>query len=119
MEDVNNPYLIEEQLNNMKVEVRSYYVKNGIIDNKIIPNDVFRNRMEGKYEYLFKASPGLFDKCYAGELHDKQNMKRINEMLYHLKNIYNGKVNKDAVDKHLGEKYAKEYVAPLVDKLDK
>jgi len=116
--DVNNPYLIETELLEMKVEVHAYYVNNRIVKKTIMPLEVFRKRMEEKYEYLLKASPGLFEKCFTDELHDKKNMKRVEEMLYHLKNIYGGKVSKDAVDKHLGEKYAKEYVDPLVNKLN-
>ena len=46
------------------------------------------------------------------------NLKRIEEMLYHLKRIYNGSVSREAVDQQLGAKYAKEYVDPLVNKMD-
>ena len=116
--EVNNPYLIEEELHGMIKEVRDYNINQGVCNGRIIPADVFKKRMETSYEYLFKSSPGLFDKCLANEFRNKQNVKRIEEMLHHLKNIYNGKVKKEAVDQHLGSKYAKEYVDPLVNKLD-
>lgn len=117
--DVNNPYTIEKELNGMIKEVNQYHVNQGVVNGSIIPVNVFKKQMEEKYNYLYKTSKGLFDKCLMNDFKDKRNLKRINEMIAHLKNIYNGKVSRDNVDRQLGAKYAREYVDPLVKNLDK
>ena len=117
---VNNPYKIEEDLKSMIKDVSLYHINQGVVNGVIVPVNVFKKDMEEKYNYLYSASKGLFDKCLLNEFHNnKQNLKKIEEMLKHLKSIYNGHVSRDAVDKKLGAKYAREYVDPLVKNLDK
>lgn len=115
--EVNNPYIIEEQLISMIKDVKQY-IQNGVLDNKILSKEQFSEFMKSKYEYLYKSSEGLFTKCLNNEFRDKRNLTRIQEMLHHLKRIYNGKVSRETVDQQLGAKYAKEYVDPLVSKMD-
>lgn len=117
-EEVNNPYIIEEQLTSMIKDVKQYHHNNGVWCARILAPAQFKEIMAGKYEYLYKSSEGLFTKCLNNDFREKRNLARIQEMLTHLKNIYNGKVKRETVDKHLGAKYAKEYVDPLVNKLD-
>ena len=116
--EVNNPYKIEEELTSMIKDVKEYNNNNGVLYSRILSKEQFTEFMKGKYEYLYKSSEGLFTKCLANEFRDKRNLKRIEEMLHHLKRIYNGSVSREAVDQQLGAKYAKEYVDPLVNKMD-
>jgi hypothetical protein len=115
--EVNNPYIIEEQLTLMIKDVKDYHNSNGIVEKRIMPIERFTELMKTKYEYLYNSSEGLFNKCLSNELREKRNFSRIEEMLKHLKNIYNGNVSRETVDKQLGAKYAKEYVEPLVNNL--
>lgn len=115
---VNNPYQIESELLDMIKDVKQYYHQGKVWESKILSVEQFKQVMINKYEYLSKSSEGLFMKCLANEFREKQNLVRIQEMLHHLKNIYNGKVKQEAVDRHIGAKYAKEYVDPLINKLD-
>jgi hypothetical protein len=115
---VNNPYQIESELVSMIKDVKLYYHNRGVWEQTIMPPEKFAEIMKGKYAYLFKSSEGLFNKCLSNEFREKQNLVRIEEMLKHLKNIYNGRVKRETVDKQLGAKYAKEYVDPLVNKLN-
>ena len=117
--DINNPYLIEEELMNMIKDVKLYYHQSHVWESKILSIDQFKHIMKEKYSYLAKSSEGLFMKCLSNQLRETQNLIRVQEMLHHLKNIYDGKVKQDVVDRHIGAKYAKEYVDPLVNKLDK
>jgi hypoxanthine phosphoribosyltransferase len=114
--EVNNPYKIESELTEMIKDVKQYYHNNSVWEQSILPAEKFEDLMKSKYEYLYKSSEGLFTKCLKNEFREKRNLTRIEEMLKHLKNIYNGRVNRETVDKQLGAKYAKEYVEPLINK---
>jgi hypothetical protein len=114
--EINNPYQIETELFSMIKDVKQYNHNNGVWEKSIIPNEKFAYLMKSKYEYLYKSSEGLFAKCLNNDFREKRNLVRIEEMLKHLKNIYNGNIDRDTVDKQLGAKYAKEYVEPLINK---
>jgi hypothetical protein len=116
--EVNNPYKIEDELMKMIKDVKKYYHNNGVWEQVILPQEKFADLMKSKYEYLYKSSEGLFTKCLRNEFREKRNLARIEEMLKHLKNIYTGRIDRESVDKHLGAKYAKEYVDPLVNNLN-
>jgi hypothetical protein len=111
---VNNPYIIEKELKAMIKDVKSYYHTGGVYEKLILTQDLFKNKMEKKYKYLNESSIGLFNKCLINSFRDNANLIKINEMINHLKNIYNGHIDRETVDKELGKQYAKEYVDPLV-----
>lgn len=115
-EKINDPYLIETELKNMIKEVTKYYESNCIIDDKIISKSIFEEQMKSKYNYLYNSSNILFKKCLDNELNNENNLKRVEQMIGYMKQMYNGNETRTNIEKKIGQQYADEYVMPLINK---
>lgn len=119
--NLKNPYQIEEEFTNLNNDIKDYIQRNGIYNNRIINYELFKEKMEKKYDYLMSASPNLLKKCLNKEFigEDKStlsNLNRVQEMFTNMKRIYNGEIDKKTVDIRMGKKYFNEFVKPSLDK---
>jgi hypothetical protein len=113
---VNNPSIVETQVKKLLDERKQWI--NGK-KYKGFNNSKFVEHMKEKYEYLYNASPALFNKLISGFMDDPINYEMLMKMLNLSKDIYKGNKKQEEVDKGLGKVLADKYVKPVVDKLDK
>jgi hypothetical protein len=85
---------------------------------KFNEND-FINYVKKEHEIFVKKAPGLFEKITSGDLDNPQEMVRLIHMIDRMRAIKNQETTLEDESKIIGQKYADEFVKPLVDKLDK
>lgn len=78
----------------------------------------FREVMESKFPDFSKSKKILFEKCINGDFTQPQEMSKLMYMLDKMKAIQAQETNFEDASKEVGQKFADEYVQPLVDKLD-
>tara|TARA_B100001964_G_C13853905_1_gene431375 strand:- start:120 stop:497 length:378 start_codon:yes stop_codon:yes gene_type:complete len=79
----------------------------------------FGQVMVSKYPYLSDNSRTMFEKCIDGEMEQPDQMEKLEYMLSMLERVQGNQHSYENVSKEIGQKFADEYVKPLVDKLDK
>ena len=78
----------------------------------------FGEVMVSKYTYLSDNSKTMFEKCIDGEMDNPDQMQKLEYMLSMLERVQSKQNTYENVSKEIGQKFADEYVKPLVDKLD-
>ena len=78
----------------------------------------FREVMESKFPDFSKSKKILFEKCINGDFTQHQEMSKLMYMLDKMKQIQAQQTNFEDASKEVGQKFADEYVQPLVDRLD-
>jgi len=76
----------------------------------------FTTKMEIKYNYLKSNTSSIFNQIIQQE---KIDMDKLKYMLDMLRSIGKKQISFENASKEVGQKFADEYVKPLVDKLDK
>ena len=104
-----DPDKIEMQVTKMKDDVHNW--KMGL-KFKNCNETEFKTVMENDYEYLKNSSKTLFKNVLNNSV-DNDNLTYLLKMLRLIKN--NDKTNEQA-EKEIGEKFANEYIKPLVNK---
>ena len=108
-----DPDKIWDETNNLKKD--RYNWKMGK-DYKDCNKDEFEKKMESKYVYLFESSSTIFKNIIEDENFDMDKLKYMIDMLRSMKEK---KKTFETASKEVGERFANEYVKPLVEKLDK
>jgi hypothetical protein len=85
-------------------------------DFKACNEKEFIDEMENKYKYLKTSSSSIFKQILEQE---KFDMEKLKYMLDMLRSIGKKQISFENASKEVGQKFANEYVKPLVDKLDK
>ena len=75
----------------------------------------FREVMESKFPDFSKSKKILFEKCINGDFTQPQEMSKLMYMLDKMKEIQAQQTNFEDASKEVGQKFADEYVQPLVD----
>ena len=113
---MNDPYKVETELISLLKDRNRWRTGQGF---KTLNAKQFQEQMKETYNYLFTTSETLFKSSFDGMFDTPAGRDRIKHMLKLMKDIYDGKKKQEDVDKQLGRELAKEYVNPIVDKLDK
>lgn len=81
----------------------------------------FVNEMKDKFEELYFKTPTIFEKCCNGDFENESEFDKLEYMLDMTRKIRqnSSKDNYDNITKIVGEKFADEYINPLVDKMEK
>lgn len=108
-----DPDKIWQQANSLKQE--RYEWKMGL-NHKDCNREEFITKMETTYSYLKESSNTIFKNLIEEDEFDMKKLKYMIDMLNSMKN--KNKTFENA-SKEVGEKFAEEYIKPLVDKLDK
>jgi hypothetical protein len=74
----------------------------------------FGKEMSIIYEQLLNDSPGIFLMTIEGRM----DLEKLKYMLDMSRNINNGKSTFEDASKSVGDKFAKEYVNPILEKLN-
>lgn len=81
--------------------------------------DLNRNKfellMQSKEGYLYEECPTLFKQCMEGSM----EMDKLKYMLNMMEKVNKNESSYENVTKAVGERFAEEYINPLVKKLDK
>ena len=71
--------------------------------------------MEADEAELFKDCPTIFKQCMEGSM----ELDKLNYMLNMMKKVSNNESSYEQASKDVGQRFADEYLNPLVEKLDK
>lgn len=85
-------------------------------DYKDCNKEEFIKKMESKYVYLLESSSTIFKNIIEDEKFDMNKLKYMIDMLRSMKEK---KKTFESASKEVGQRFADEYVKPLVEKLDK
>ena len=92
-----------------------------LITEKKKPNGVFKKKIEQwkswcdeNAPYLKEKVPTLFNMIVEKEC----DIDKLNYMLHMYSQVYNGQKSQENAEKEVGQRFANEYVKPLVDKLE-
>jgi len=81
--------------------------------------DLNRNQfellMQTKESNLFEECPTIFKQCIEGSM----EMDKLHYMLNMMKIVNKNEASYENITKAVGERFAEEYINPLVEKLDK
>jgi len=80
-------------------------------------NDFIRQMMRD-FENLYSFCPTLFEKCCEGDFEQEDEFNKLVYMLEMMRKIENKEDTFENVNKKVGEKFAEEYINPIVDKLE-
>ena len=80
-------------------------------------NDFIKIMMKD-FEELYHFAPTLFEKCCVGDFEKEDEFNKLVYMLEMVKVIENKEDTYENVNKRVGEKFAEEYVNPIVEKLE-
>ena len=110
---MSKPEKIWEQANEFKVDRHKW--KMGL-DFTDCNSTEFETKMSEKYKYLKNSSSTIFKQLIEQE---NFNMEKLKYMLDMLKSIGEKKITFENASKEVGQKFADEYVKPLVEKANK
>ena len=116
--NISNPYIVEEQILKLLKDRLNWLTNETDEFNGMSLND-FENEMKTRYKRLMDSSETLFKKALAGDFDQPQNVNKLIEMLAMMKKVYHNKIDKYQADVQMGQRYANEYLNPLMDKLNK
>ena len=108
-----DPDKIWDETNNLKTD--RYNWKMGK-DYKDCNKEEFVKKMESKYAYLFDSSCTIFKNIIENEKFDMDKLKYMIDMMRSMKDK---KKTFESASREVGQRFADEYVKPLVEKLDK
>lgn len=108
-----DPEKIWQQANSLKKQ--RYEWKMGI-NHKDCNREEFIAKMETTYSYLKESSNTIFKNLIE---EDDFDMKKLKYMVDMMKSMKSKEKTLESASKEVGEKFAEEYIKPLVEKLDK
>lgn len=76
-------------------------------------------KMREKYLDLAETAPTIFEKCCEGEFEKEENIQKLEYMIEMSKKIRTNPNKYEDINKEVGAKFAKEYITPVVNKLEK
>lgn len=98
------------------IEEREEWVKQNRYKN--FTKSEFVKTMMMNYDDFYHYAPTLFEKCCEGDFEDEKEFNKLVYMLEMTRVIENKEDTYDNVNKKVGEKFAEEYVSPIVEKLE-
>ena len=108
-----DPNKIWEEVNALKKQ--RYEWKMGL-NHKDCNREEFIAKMETTYSYLKESSNTIFKNLIE---EDDFDMKKLKYMVDMMKSMKSKEKTFESASKEVGEKFAEEYIKPLVEKLDK
>lgn len=108
-----DPDKIWQQANSLKQE--RYEWKMGL-NHKDCNREEFITKMETTYSYLKESSNTIFKNIIE---QDNFEMTKLKYMIDMMRSMKSKEKTFENASKEVGEKFAEEYIKPLVDKLDK
>lgn len=108
-----DPEKIWKEANGLKNQ--RYEWKMGI-NHKDCNREEFIAKMETTYSYLKESSETIFKNLIED---DDFDMKKLKYMIDMLRSMKSKEKTFESASKEVGEKFAEEYIKPLVNKLDK
>lgn len=115
---MSNPYVVEEQILKL-LKDRLNWLTNDDDELTGMSLSDFEAEMKTRYKRLMDSSETLFKKALAGDFDQPQNVNKLLEMLAMMKKVYHNKIDKYQADVAMGQRYANEYLNPLMSKLNK
>jgi uncharacterized protein YukE len=79
----------------------------------------FKEEMKKEYDYLATKCPILFDKSLNGDFEKGGELDKLNYMLGMMNKVNKKNTSFEDASKAVGQRFADEYVKPLVEKLDR
>jgi len=86
------------------------------INHKDCNREEFVQKMEKTYDYLKESSPTIFNNLIE---QDNMEMDKLKYMLDMIRSMGEKKTTYENASKEVGQRFADEYVKPLVDKLER
>lgn len=78
----------------------------------------FKKNMRHKFRYIANNSETLFDKALRGDFAKDEEIAKLEYLFDKMNSIKSGRQSKDEAEKDIGQKFAEEYVQPVIDRLD-
>ena len=80
----------------------------------------FVDKMKDKYSELYYKTPTIFEKCCDGDFENDDEVEKLEYMLDMTRKLRKdpSKKNYDNMTKTVGERFANEYVNPILNKLN-
>lgn len=108
-----DPDKIWEEANALKKD--RYEWKMGL-NHKDCNREEFVQKMEKTYKYLKDSSSTVFNNLFEEDIFDMEKLKYMLDMM---RSMGEKKTTFENASKEVGQRFADEYVKPLVDKINK
>jgi len=108
MANTNN---VLEEVNQLIAEKKRYKSKSTY---RGMTEEQFKKSMKAKFNNLSEHFPTIFEKTFDGTM----DMDRLKYMLNMLSRVKSNQMSQHDASVHVGEVLAKEYVTPVVEKLE-